>query len=184
MRILIVDENADFRTVLSEYLREGLASAATAAHKEKREAPAALAVKQWNPGRQGVPQEGKSGFKWNFDVVLIDSHIEPANPVEWLTAARKGVPKFPPVVMLTSGHDDSDMLMSAMKLGVVDCVSRLELTPKRLYQALDGAVTERRGQDTIENHLQTNSYKVFDLTPAAAAVAPRAPDGAPQIRGY
>ena len=92
MRILIVDENADFRTVLSEYLREGLAAAANSARKAKREAPAGLAVKEWNPATQGIPQEGKGGFKWNFDVVLIDSHIEPADPVEWLTAAKRGVP--------------------------------------------------------------------------------------------
>ena len=183
MRILIVDENADFRTVLSEYLREGLAVAANSARKAKREAPAGLAVKEWNPATQGIPQEGKGGFKWNFDVVLIDSHIEPADPVEWLTAAKQGVPKFPPLVMLTSGRDDDGMLMSAMKLGVVDCVSRLELTPTRLYQALASAVTERRGQETIENHLQTDSYKVFDLAPAAAA-APAIAADAPQIRGY
>ena len=182
MRILIVDENADFRTVLSEYLREGLAAAARAARKDGREVPSGLAVKEWNPAKQGVPQEGKSGFKWNFDVILIDSHIEPADPVEWLTEAKQAAAKFPPVVMLTSGHDADAMIVSAMKLGVVDCVSRLELTPKRLYQALAGAVNERRSQETIESHLQTNSYKVFDLTPAAAAPAP-APD-APEIRGY
>ena len=62
MRILIVDENADFRTVLSEYLREGLAAAANSARKAKCEAPAGLAVKEWNPATQGIPLEGKGGF--------------------------------------------------------------------------------------------------------------------------
>ena len=184
MRILIVDENADFRMVLSEYLREGLATAAHTARKDGQMAPEGLAVKEWNPARQGVPEEGSSGFKWNFDVVLIDSHIEPADPVQWLTEAKqatgKVAKKFPPVVMLTSGYDADEMIVSAMKLGVVDCVSRLELTAKRLYQALAGAVAERHSQETIESHLKTDSYKVFDLTPAAPALAVNAP----LIRGY
>ncbi len=193
MRILIVDENADFRAVLSEYLREGLAAAVLAAQKAGEPRPAALAVKEWHPPAQGVPQEGKAGFKWNFDVLLMDSHIEPADPVEWLTAARDGVKNFPPVVMLTSGHDADAMIVSATKLGVVDCLSRLELTPKRLYQALSNAVTERRRKEVIEKSLRTDSYQILENAPAKPEPAhtevsgpptvPPVPD-APLIRGY
>ena len=104
MRILIVDENADFRRVLSEYLREGLAAAALAAQKSGSPRPPPLAVKEWDPGRQGVPQEGVGGFKWNFDVLLMDSRIEPADPVQWLTAARAGAAQFAPVVMLPAAR--------------------------------------------------------------------------------
>ena len=194
MRILIVDENADFRAVLSEYLREGLAAAVLAAQKAGEARPAALAVKEWHPPRRGVPQEGKAGFKWNFDVLLMDSHIEPDDPVEWLTAARDGVKHFPPVVMLTSGHDADAMIVSATKLGVVDCISRLELTPRRLYQALSNAVTERRRKEMIEKNLRTDSYQILEnasAKPAESAsveasgppTVPAVPD-APLIRGY
>ena len=192
MRILIVDENADFRAVLSEYLREGLAAAVLAAQKSGEPRPSSLAVKEWHPPKQGVPQEGKGGFKWNFDVLLMDSHIEPDDPVAWLTAARAPLGRnFPPVVMLTSGHDADDMIVSVMKLGVVDCISRLELTPRRLYQTLASAVTERRRKELIETNLQTDSYKILENAPekpqesaAAAAAAPATVPHAPSIRGY
>lgn len=180
MRILIVDENADFRAVLSEYLREGLAAAVLAAQKAGEPRPPALAVKEWNPATQGVPQEGMGGFKWNFDVLLIDSHIEPADPVEWLTAVREKVMPFPPVVMLTSGRDANEMIVSAMKLGVVDSISRLELTPKRLYQALASAVIERRREELIERSVKTNSYQLL----GKPVEEPEAVPDAPAIRGY
>ena len=187
MRILIVDENADFRRVLSEYLREGLAAAALAAQKSGNPRPPPLAVKEWDPGRQGVPQEGVGGFKWNFDVLLMDSRIEPADPVQWLTAARAGAAQFAPVVMLTSGQDAADQIVAMMKLGVIDSISRLELTPKRLYQALDSAVTERRRKELIETNLKTDTYKVLDHTRTEAwePQEREAGDGdSPQIRGY
>lgn len=180
MRILIVDENADFRSVLSEYLREGLAAAVLAAQKAGEPRPPALAVKEWNPATQGVPHEGQGNFKWNFDVVLMDSHVEPADPVAWLLAAHEGVERFPPVVMLTSGRDESALMVSAMKLGVVDSISRLELTPKRLYQALDNAVTERRRDEQIHKNLQTNAYSVLQSPPEEVIQ----PVDAPRIRGY
>ena len=190
MRILIVDENPDFRAVLSEYLREGLAMAVLAAQKAGEARPAALAVKEWDPTKQGVPEEGKANFKWNFDVLLMDSHIEPADPVQWLTAAREKVRKFPPVVMLTSGRDADALVVSAMKLGVVDTISRLELTPKRLFQALAGAVTERRRTQLIETSLRTDSYRILEKNlpenkPAEiSSNAPAEVLDAPVIRGY
>ena len=191
MRILIVDENPDFCAVLSEYLREGLAAAVLAAQQAGGPRPAALAVKEWHTPRQGVPQEGQAGFKWNFDVLLIDSHIEPDDPVQWLTMAREGVEQFPPVVMLTSGHDADAMIVSATQLGVVDCLSRLELTPKRLYQTLAGAVTERRRKEMIEQNLRSDTYQILDNAPEKppeparmeASGSPAVPD-APLIRGY
>lgn len=180
MRILIVDENADFRAVLSEYLREGLAAAVVNAQKAGEARPPSLAVKEWNPATRGVPQEGQGGFKWNFDVLLIDSHIEPADPVEWLKAVRANVVPLPPVVMLTSGRDADEMIVSAMKIGVVDAISRLELTPKRLYQALANAVAERRRQELIEKSVKTDNYELLEKPVAE----PEAVPDAPTIRGY
>ena len=187
MRILIVDENADFRKALSEYLREGLAAAALAAQKAGETRPPPLAVKEWNPAVQGVPQEGVGGFKWNFDVLLMDSHIEPADPAHWLAAARAGSVPFAPVVLLTSGNDAADMVVSMMQLGVVDSISRLELTPQRLYQALAGAVAERRRKELIETNLKTDTYRILDQTRTERWEPHAPPPGAPaspDIRGY
>ena len=187
MRILITGKSADFRKALSEHLREGLAAAVLAAQKTGETRPVPLAVKEWNPAVQGVPQEGVGGFKWNFDVVLMDSHIEPASPAGWLAQARAGSAQFAPVVLLTNGDDAPDLAVSMMPLGVVDSISRQELTPKRLYEALAGAVTERRRKELIETNLKTDTYQILDQT-QTEAWQPHEPQpgvaAAPVIRGY
>ena len=181
MRILIVDTNADFRAVLGEYLREGLSDAVRLAVRNGGERPSPLAVKEWNPAKQGIPQSGVGGFKWNFDVLLIDSRIESDGPVAWLTASAKAAGRLPPVVMLTSGRDDDAMLGAAMKAGVVDCVSRLQLTPRRLYDALANAVSERRNEEAITSQLRTDRYALLSEPAELPQVA--LPEG-PRIRGY
>jgi serine/threonine-protein kinase PpkA len=183
MRILIVDENADFCTVLREYLRAGLEGAARAAVLDGSERPAPLQVKEWNPVKQGVPEPGRDRFKWNFDAILIDSHIEPADPLDWLARARSSAAagEWPPVVMLVNGRDDQAMALEAVKLGVVDCIPRADLTPRRLYEALTDAVAERSGQVSLEKTLVTGTYA---STVEVDKVGRKVRRGAPQIPGY
>lgn len=181
MRILIVDTNADFRAVLGEYLREGLSDAVRQAQRNGSERPSPLAVKEWNPAKQGIPQAGVGGFKWNFDVILIDSRIEADGPAAWLAASAAAAGRLAPIVMLTSGRDDDAMLGAAMKAGVVDCVSRLQLTPRRLYEALANAVAERRNEEAITSQLKTDTYALLSQP---QETAPLALPEAPRIRGY
>lgn len=183
MRILIVDENADFCAVLREHLRQGLEGAVRTAAVEGTQRPPPLQVKEWNPAKQGIPEVGRDKFKWNFDAILIDSQIAPAQPLDWLARARAGAPGsvWPPVVLLTSGTDAPDLVMEAMKLGVVDCVPRAELTPLRLYDALTGAVDERARQHSLEQTLVTGTY---GTNVEIGKVGQQVKSGAPKIPGY
>jgi tRNA A-37 threonylcarbamoyl transferase component Bud32/DNA-binding NarL/FixJ family response regulator len=167
MRVLVVDENADFRLVLAEYLREGHALAG---------ATTPLEIRDWDPSRDGVPSAA-SGFRLDFDVILIDSGIGNDDPLEWLKSVRRAYPYRPPVVLLTGGRDSNALVVEAMRQGVSGVLSRLELSPTRLFGALDDARNERRLEQTMERSLATGSY---ERAAPAAAVDP----GLPRIPGY
>jgi tRNA A-37 threonylcarbamoyl transferase component Bud32/CheY-like chemotaxis protein len=178
MRVLIVDENADFRLVLAEYLREGHANATAEARGRGHAEPSLLAIREWNPAVDGLPRQDE--VEAQCDAILIDSHLEPADPVTWLTGLRAALSRLPPVVMLTSGRDAEELIASAMRLGVSGCLSRLELTSARLYRELAEAIEERREETTIERSLVTGVYGAA-RAPSRAA---RPPQGAPRIAGY
>lgn len=182
MRILLVDENADFCTVLREYMREGLESAISGAAKRGQPRPAALAVKEWNPVQQGLPEEGRDRFKWNFDALLVDSSLGSVDPLQWLANARaKAGEHWPPVLLLTGGKDADGLAVAAMKLGVVACLPRLELSPRRLYEALVDAVTERQEKALLDQTLASGTYS---SSVNAAKVGRKAGPDVPAIPGY
>jgi DNA-binding response OmpR family regulator len=142
MRILIVDENADFSAVLREYLREGLSLAAL--KSARGGPPKSLAVKEWRPSTKGVPVEGKNAFKWNFDVLLINAQADSAATLEWITQARTSAGAcWPAVLLLVGGADEKTLVAEALKRGVTECVPRLRLTPRSLYEALTAIVSRR-----------------------------------------
>lgn len=180
MRVLIVDESADFRAVLAETLRAGVDAVTRAAVLQGLPPPPQVRAREWDPVVQGVPRERPGGFTWNFDVILIDSNVAPADPLEWLAAVRASVRTMPPVVMLTSERDLGALIVSAMKQGVVDCVPRMELSAARLYDALTEAVREREQQRTLEYQLRNGIPTPVELASAGYAVA----DEAPEIPGY
>ena len=147
MRILIVDDNADFCSVLREYLREGLDGAARMPTAADGPAPDALAVKTWQPQRQGVPAEGQGSFKWNFDALIVNGQPSGTATLEWIIRARKSAgAHWPAVLLLTGGPEGEATANAALKLGAAHCMPRLQLTPSRLYTALMTAVRERAGQ--------------------------------------
>lgn len=170
MRVLIVDENADFRLVLAEYLREGHAAAG-------RGDGMPLEVEDWDPARAGMPAPA-SGFRLDFDVILIDSNIGGGDPLDWLRSLRQAYPYRPPVVLLTGGKDAASLVVGAMRQGVTAVLSRLELSPARLFGALEDASVERRQELTIEQSLRTGAYR----TEAPQAVPAAA--GLPGVPGY
>lgn len=178
MRVLIVDENADFRMVLAEYLREGHAIASEEARGRGLAEPSLLAIREWNPAIDGVPQANE--VEAQCDAILIDSHIEPADPVVWLGQLRAALSRLPPVVMLIGGRDAEELIASAMRIGVTGCLSRMELTAARLYREIAEAILERREETTIEKSLVTGIYGTPQPTRGRAAQ----PLGAPRIAGY
>ena len=180
MRVLIVDENADFRLVLAEYLREGAMAAASTAVRQGQKAPAPLNITEWDPASQGVPRDPAGRFASSIDVILIDSNLGAVGLVQWLTSARAATRSMPPVVMLLSGRDGDALIVSAVKLGVTDCISRMELSPRRLHETLVEAMRERDAARTIERDLISGTTPAVDT-----ALVGRAPGhDVPRIGGY
>ncbi|HEX4329968.1 MAG TPA: serine/threonine-protein kinase [Burkholderiales bacterium] len=193
MRILIVDENADFSAVLREYLREGLSLAAL--KSASGGPPKSLAVKEWRPSAKGVPIEGKDGFKWNFDVLLINSQTDSAATLEWISRARASAgPRWPAVLLLVGGADEKALAAEAVKLGVTECVPRLKLTPRSLYEALTGIVGRRDAAAQAQSPpapaaaaapaARSAEEALTATQPAATLEARRRQRGFPEIRGY
>ena len=180
MRVLIVDENADFRLVLAEYLQQGQSDLVRAAAARGVAAPAPIAMHHWDPLIDGVPDTA-TGFRLEFDVILIDSNIGPEDPVHWLAALKRVFPDLPPVVMLTSGRDGDVLAFKALPLGVASCLARLHLTPARLYATLTEAVLERKQRGEIEHSLRSGIY------PSSTAAEPASVAAAadlPRVSGY
>jgi tRNA A-37 threonylcarbamoyl transferase component Bud32/DNA-binding response OmpR family regulator len=193
MRILIVDENADFSAVLREYLREGLSLAAL--KPASGGPPKSLAVKEWRPSTKGVPIEGKDGFKWNFDVLLINSQADSAATLEWIARARSSAgPYWPAVLLLVGGADEKTLVAEALKVGVTECVPRLKLTPRSLYEALTGVVSRREASAQAQSPpapaaaaapaVRSAEEALTATQPAATLEARRRQLGFPEIRGY
>lgn len=178
MRILIVDENADFCSVLREYLREGLEGAARASTIPGR-VPSQLAVKEWHPASQGVPAEGVARFKWNFDVLLVNGQTGGTATLDWLARARQSAgAQWPPVLLLVGGPQAAAMSAAAAKLGVTATVPRLELTPQRLYSALIDVV-ERMGAKGAMAAQAADAGSNPSVSPIAAPLAAESLKAAP-----
>lgn len=196
MRILIVDENADFSAVLREYLREGLGQAALKSARGGT-APPTLGVKEWRPATKGVPLEGRDGFKWNFDVLLVNSQTDNTATLEWVARARASAgPRWPAVLLLTGGKEEKEIAAEALKLGVSACVPRLDLTPSRLFDTLTGLVQQHKSGNTPTPSVSTSTVAA-GLAVTGAPVAgggltatqpltktESARRGFPEIRGY
>ncbi len=180
MRVLIVDENADFRLVLAEYLRQGCSDLAQAVAKPDAAPPAPLELREWDPLLAGVPTAA-SGFRPDFDVILINSNIGPQDPLHWLAALMQDFPVLPPVVMLTGGRDPDGLAFKALSLGVASCLPRLQLTPGRLFATLSESVREREQRRDIENSLRSGIYQ--STAPAVLASVAASAD-LPDVPGY
>jgi serine/threonine-protein kinase PpkA len=185
MRILIVDENADFCSVLREYLREGLEGAARASTIPGR-VPSQLAVKEWHPASQGVPAEGATRFKWNFDVLLVNGQTGGTATLDWLARARQSAgAHWPPVLLLVGGPQAAAMSAAAAKLGVTATVPRLELTPQRLYSALIDVVERKGVSGAVAAQAAAGSNTLVSpmvsavASPTATPLAAESPKAAP-----
>jgi tRNA A-37 threonylcarbamoyl transferase component Bud32/CheY-like chemotaxis protein len=173
MRILIVDDNADFCAVLREYLREGLERAARTVAAQGTQ-PDSLAVKTWRPVGQGVPAEGQGGFKWNFDALIINSLPEGSATLEWIIRARSSAgAQWPAVLLLIGGPEAEATASAALKVGVSDFVPRLQLTPVRLYESLMAAVRKAAAAREAAAQQAAEKARALALAQEPTIIGPR-----------
>jgi DNA-binding response OmpR family regulator len=122
MKILLIDDMREFRTLARAYLGKLLPDAE---------------VVEYDPVLQGKPG---ADFHWSeFDVLLLDYNLGGGeNGFNWLQEFS-ALPGFPSTIILTAEGDEY-IAVKAIKLGAANYLNKLDLTPRRLSEAVLEAV--------------------------------------------
>lgn len=122
-RLLIIDDDQDFRNLLKTYLSKSLPE---------------LDVIDYDPVTEGIPG---SEFPWSeFKVLILDYDLQnkEVNGLDIL-ARNKNNGLFPVTVMLT-GEGSEDIAVSALKLGVADYLRKDKVDVEQLEAAVQEAL--------------------------------------------
>jgi eukaryotic-like serine/threonine-protein kinase len=129
MRILVIDDDEDLRTLLERFLKDQWPQAE---------------VEQFDPMERDMPDADFPLGK--FDVLILDYMLGRGDGLQWLQAFKTR-PDCPPVLFLT-GAGNEIIAVRAMKAGADDYQRKQELTRERLVTAIRGLV-----RDTYEKTL-------------------------------
>ena len=124
MNILIIDDSSDFIAALRLILKNHL-----------------VANLVEYPFKEGLPDRD---FNWSeYDLLLLDYDLgKDGDGIEWLRDINKSK-NVPPVIMLT-GEGDEYIAVNAIKLGAVDYLNKVDITPERMVKAVKSACTADR----------------------------------------
>jgi len=124
MKILIIDDSKDFRKLARSFLIKELEDA--------------------EPIEYEVEELGKPSddFVWSdYDVLLLDYNLGGGeNGFDWLKEFGQKI-GFPPTIILTAEGDEY-IAVKAIKLGAVDYINKVDVTPKRLAKAIREALEQ------------------------------------------
>ena len=131
LRVLIVDDHAEFRALL----RYHIASRWPAAE-----------VREYDPVAAGPMPEEFTGA--GIDLVLLDYQFgDHGDGLEYLRRFRS-MSRFPPVIMLTAAGNE-DLAVQAIKAGAADYIPKSVMTHERLTSAIQSALDSRHPQTLI-----------------------------------
>jgi len=123
-RILIIDDSAFYRNLVNQLLVTMFPDARVTEYD-----PVALG----NPG---------PGYNWgDHDILILDHQLGEETGLQWLQ--EFGGDKSFPVTIFLTGEGNESVAVKAMKLGVKDYISKKDLTPQRLREAIDSAIETR-----------------------------------------
>lgn len=173
-RILLIDDNEEFRLLVEQYLQSGLPEAV---------------IEGWNPRERGRPGDD---YAWDaHDLLLLDYRLGgDEDGLDWLRRFRRQA-KCPPIVFLTGAGSES-VAAQAFKEGAVDYLAKHELSKAQLVAAVQAAASRgaRPGDPDAtvpvdETAALATLRKTLDF-PAVPTPAPgeaQAP-GLPAVAGY
>ena len=129
MKVLIVDDDIDFRGLAGTHLR--------------RHFPRVI-VSEYDPEVLGLP---RSDFPWaDFDVVILDHELRSEHTgLDWLRryAALPGAP----AVIFATGTGNDQVAAEAIKLGAADYLGKRDMTSSRLAEMVNTAIAKRQQVD-------------------------------------
>src|SRR6476660_2195280 len=133
MRVLIIDDDPDLRSLLGHYIKQRWQDAA---------------VDEWDPLERDVP--GADFPLGSYQAVILDYMLGRGDSLEWL-AKLKQRSDCPKVLFLTGAGNES-IAVRAMKAGADDYQRKQELTRERLITSLRD-LTSDAAQKTLTPEL-------------------------------
>jgi tRNA A-37 threonylcarbamoyl transferase component Bud32/FixJ family two-component response regulator len=153
MRILVIDDSAEFRDQLARSLAGAMPDAELAL---------------WDPVAQGKPAVG---FDWRrYDAMLLDDTPGPGvDGLAWLREFHLEANVPPTIVLSDTGGED--MAVRAVKAGAADYLRKADLSPVKLAMALKEALLESVAISRDVDHLRmTQSLEVNRIGQPAGEV--------------
>jgi len=133
MRVLIIDDDPDLRSLLGHYIRQRWQDAS---------------VDEWDPLERDVP--GADFPLGSYQALILDYMLGRGDGLEWL-AKLKQRSDCPKVLFLTGAGNES-IAVRAMKAGADDYQRKQELTRERLLTSLH-EMTAAAGERTVSSEL-------------------------------
>ena len=142
-RILVIDDDADYRNLLLALLTSLLPDAD---------------IKEYDILKHGLPP---SKFDWEkYDVLILDYYLgEDETGLDWFKRYKKSE-YFPATVVITGMHDE-DTAALVLKSGVHHYLSKIQLTKNRMYEGIQKALAVRAAL-IAEYKNQSNQQYDFD----------------------
>src|SRR5258705_3302330 len=117
MRVLIIDDDEDLRTLLAHFIKEQWADAF---------------VEQFDPLQRSMPDA--SFALGSYDAIILDYMLGQGDGLQWLQAFKRRT-DCPPILFLT-GAGNEIIAVRAMKAGADDYQRRQQLTRDKLLTSL------------------------------------------------
>lgn len=131
LKILIIDDHADYRRLLSHHVTTRWPDAV---------------IREYDPVMSGRLPEAFSGA--GNDVVLLGHPCGRGDVLDWVRQFR-ALPRFPPIVVIGSGEERQ--VVAAVKAGADDYVGKPGLNNARLVEAIEQVVNAATRAGTATN---------------------------------
>ena len=149
-KVFIIDDSPDYRALLKHHVATHWPDAS---------------IKQYDPLESGRLPEDFSGA--GNDLILLGHPAGETDALDWLRQFRR-IRGFPPVILI--GDDDERRIVTAMKIGAADYISKGRLNHRRLIEVIEAVL----GQSPP----MAASGRFF-VNPDAMATS-----GLPSLKGY
>jgi len=124
-RILIIDDNTDYRKALLVRLNSLFPDAD---------------IEEYDFLKQGLPP---TDFDWNkYDVLILDYYLgKDETGLDWFKRYKKS--EYFPATVIITGMDDEETAALVLKSGVHHYLSKKQLTKGELYEGIEKALAVR-----------------------------------------